>query len=192
MKLVRFILFAVTSLAAMAAQATATFALHVQGDASVWSLWDGSGTAPWLGTLLIETPDGADGTYFNPRLAFGSNLALTDFDTASEPFPAEDISVTVLGGQVTSIFGGWVDGDVANGWWRDTFFNSGSMTEEYFDHFNWIQATGALAPVDEPQGTVLVLAGLAAIWATSRRRAAGASRPSRAGGGLWPTAAYLS
>ncbi|MBW8757633.1 MAG: hypothetical protein JF586_08490 [Burkholderiales bacterium] len=179
MKLVRFVVFAAAALAAMAAQATATFALHVEGDASVWSLWDGSGTAPWRGTLLIETPDGADGTYFNPRVAFGSNLALTDFDTASEPFPDEEIWVTVQGGKATSISGAWIDGDVSNGWWSETYFNSGVMTEEYFNYFNWIQATGAVSPVDEPAGIVLVLAGLVAIRATGRRQAARA-RPALA------------
>lgn len=171
MVLIRFFLFAATALAALSAQASATFSLHVQGDAAVWSLWDGSGTAPWIGTLLIETPDGVDGTYINPRVAFESNLSLTNFDTASEPFPAEDISVTVAGGAVTSIFGGWTDGDVSRGWWRDTYFNDGSMSQEFFDHFNWIQGTAALTPVDEPAGVVLLLTGLATMWARSRRQA---------------------
>jgi len=172
MKLFRCFLFAATALTASFAQASATFSLHVLGDAAVWSLWDGSGTAPWFGTLLIETPDGADGTYFNPRVAFESNLSLSNFDTASEPFPAEDISVTVEDGAVTSILGGWTDADVSRGWWRDTYFNDGSMTEEFFDHFNWIQGTGALRPVDEPAGVVLLLAGLATMWVRSRGQTA--------------------
>jgi hypothetical protein len=173
MKLVRFIVWVVTALAAMGAQASATFSLHVQGEAAVWSLLDGSGTEPWLGTLLIETPDAADGTYLNPGLALQSNIALSSFDNRSEQFPAEDVTVTVLGGTVTSIFGGWVDGDPSSGWWRNTFFDGGSMTEEYFNYFNWIQATGAIVPVDEPEGIALVLAGLTAAWAGSRRQRAG-------------------
>jgi len=172
MKLVRFVVLAVASLAAAGAQASATFSFHVQGSANGWTLGDGEGTAPWFGTLSIETPDGADGTYLYPRVTFESNLALTDFDTASEPFPTEDIRVTVQDGRLTSIYGGWLDGGPPGGWWMNAFFNGGTMSEEYFNYFNWIQATGAIVPVDEPAGVVLALAGLGAIWVAGRRRAA--------------------
>jgi hypothetical protein len=172
MKPVEFILCAAMSLAAMGAQADATFALHVQGEASVWSLESGeTGVVPWFGTLTIQTPGSADGVYSNPNVAFESNLALTGFDTSSQPFPAEEISVTVQGGKVTSVFGGYVDADVVNGYFlRNVFFSGDSLSVWYYDRFNLVDAKGALAPVDEPGSISLVLAGLAATgWAIRRR-----------------------
>jgi len=171
MTLVRSVVFAVTSLVAMAAQASATFTLPMQGEASVWTAWGGSDTEFWGGNLLVETPDGADGTYFDPRVAFDSDLAWLDFDTASEPFPDEEVWATLQGGKLVSVSGAWVDG--GEGWWRHTSFGGSSMTQDYFATLVYVQATGAaVVPVDEPAGVVLLLAGLAAMGAGCRRRPA--------------------
>jgi MYXO-CTERM domain-containing protein len=176
MQFARFVLVAALALTATGTRAAVTYSLDVRGTALVWSLESGGdgNMVPWSGQLTIETPDGADGTWFNPQLALESDLAFASFDTRSVPYPTEEVWVTVQGGKVTSLSGEYKDSEVENGYFlRDVNFYGNSMSDGYFDRFNLVDATGALSSVDEPGGGALALAGFAALGVVRRRRSQG-------------------
>ena len=126
----------------------------------------------WTGTLTVVVDSAADGTYTGPgfeSLSFAGNLgSFTAVPDDADPF----YSVTITGGQVSSLdVRQFLDTAHDTTAWDDysglvaSYYGSGGT------HYGGTMGVGTLSPIPEPAPAALLLTGAFACAALRRRQA---------------------
>jgi PEP-CTERM motif len=133
----------------------------------------------WTGTLTVVTDDNADGIYGTDGLvSITLDSSLGDFTAhgAIDPFLQVGQIVTLAGGQVTALEGGYNTPDHLTTFMFDGRFGIDFSSVAACDQCDFSSATAVLTPasitaaVPEPSTYALMLAGLGVAGFVARRR----------------------